>query len=93
MCENFSTAYFLIKDYEENGSDYGHVRQQFMNLQAAQKSISKKSEEVTNDQFSKSSIDETPVELKEGDKSLKMSYFSSISYQYYFLKCDRLHIC
>ncbi|KAG5679523.1 hypothetical protein PVAND_009086 [Polypedilum vanderplanki] len=59
---NLSLEY---EDYDEN-SDYGKFQQQqFMNLQAAQKNVLKKSDEVTNEQYAESGIQNIPVELKQ----------------------------
>lgn len=63
--------YFLIlfiKYPEDNPLDYGNmnIKQQIMNLQAAQRSINKKNEDISETQYSKSNIKNIPPQLKEG---------------------------
>ncbi|CAH1711919.1 unnamed protein product [Chironomus riparius] len=64
---NFSLEY----EYpEDNTLDYGNlnVKQQIMNLQAAQRSINKKNEDVSDAKYSKPNIKNIPPQLKEDYK-------------------------
>ena len=62
--------FFLVNKYpEDNPLDYGNlnIKQQIMNLQAAQRSINKKNEDVSDAKYSKPNINKNiPPELKEG---------------------------
>lgn len=57
---------FVYQEYEEN-PDYEHVKQQFMNLQAAQRTIHKKADDIPAvAPFSHAKIQKSLGELKQG---------------------------
>lgn len=62
--------YDFSQEYDEN-PDYEHVKQQFMNLQAAQRSIVKKQDDapVQAVPMSASKIQQSLSELKQGNAS------------------------
>lgn len=67
-CQHMLHVFFLRQqEYDEN-PDYEHVKQQFMNLQAAQRSIIKKADDgpVQAAPYSTAKIQKSLNELKQG---------------------------
>lgn len=74
---NICLKIFFSQDYDEN-PDYAHVKQQFMNLQAAQRSINKKSDEmIAPVPFSDAKIKNSLSELRQGKASTLISVIAS----------------
>lgn len=58
--------YFIVQNYDDN-PDYENTRQQFINLQEAQRTIQKKDDDIPVAPVSGAQIRQSLSELKQGD--------------------------